>query len=452
MGYRSDTIFLSFHLSPLDMYSREILDELEEKNIETGDIIEVNGKKGRLMPKPSTGNPEAVNLKLDSGYNIGLEPETIELVEKREESGTEVKTDSKHDESKKDILILHTGGTIASRVSYETGGVKASFEQEDMVRMYPEVIEEANIHSEVYVGKIMSEDMEPGHWQGIARKIDELKDEYDGIIIGHGTDTLADTGAALSLMLKGIDTGVLLVGAQRSSDRPSTDARMNLYCATKFLSETDFTGIGICMHNSSSDDVCDILPGPKARKMHTSRRDAFKPINAEPVAAVNYDNDEIDYEETRAENDYDPNFELNGNVGFFKVRPGTRPEELQFLIEQDYDGVIIEGTGLGHMPISAFDEETEHHEQIQEKLEELTEDTLVVMTSNCINGRINMDVYDNQVKVKKRGVIESEDMHPELAYVKLMWSLGQTEDLEEAREIFRENRNGEIRERSMYHG
>ena len=415
-------------------------------------MIRVNGREGRLMPKPGTGDPEILNLKLDSGYNIGLEPEEVELVEGREETEGDFENDMKYSEKKKDILVLHTGGTIASRVSYETGGVKASFEQSDIAQMYPEVIEEANIHSDVYVGKIMSEDMEPGHWQGIAEKIDELKDEYDGIIVGHGTDTLSSTAAALNLMLKGIDTGILLVGSQRSSDRPSTDARMNLFCATKFLSETDFKGIGVCMHKSSSDDVCAILPGAKTKKMHTSRRDAFKPINTEEIATIDYQTGEIEFDAVNEEKEYDEKIELDENVGFLKVRPGLDPEEIQFYIDQGYNGVVIEGTGLGHMPISAFDEETEHHKEIQEKLEELTEDTVVVMSSNCIQGRVNMDVYDNQVKVKKRGIIEAEDMHPELAYVKLMWSLGQASDLEEAKEIFQRDINGEISERSMYGG
>lgn len=430
------------------MYSEEIRQILSDKNIETGDRVKVNGKEGRLMPKPETGDQNIINLKLDSGYNIGLEPEEIELLDKQKAS-EERDIDLKHSEDKSDILILNTGGTIASRVSYEEGGVKAAFDPEDLVEMHPEVAEEVNIHSKVYVGEIMSEDMEPSHWQGIARKIDELKDKYDGIIIGHGTDTLSDTGAALSLMLKGIDTGVLLVGSQRSSDRPSTDARMNLYCASKFLSESDFTGVGVCMHQSSNDDICSILPGPKTRKMHTSRRDAFEPINSSELATVNYETGEINYELESEDSDYNPRFELNENVGFLKVRPGTDPEEIQFLIDQDYDGVVIEGTGLGHMPISSFDEETEHHTEIQKKLEELTEDTLVVMSSNCINGRVNMDVYDNQVKVKKRGVFESEDMHPELAYVKLMWSLGQADSRDSALELFQKDINGEISERSM---
>lgn len=431
------------------MYSEDIQQLLEEKNIEIGDLITVNGREGRLMPKPETGSEDSIIIKMESGYNVGLKPEEVELLEKREEEETG-KAEIEHQENKPDILVLHTGGTIASRVSYEEGGVKAAFEQEDTAEMYPEVAEEVNVYSDVYVGEIMSEDMEPVHWQGIAEKIDEVKDEYDGIIVGHGTDTLGDTAAALNLMLKGIDTGVLIVGAQRSSDRPSTDAQMNVYCAAKFLSETEFRGIGVCMHKSTSDDVCSILPGAKARKMHTSRRDAFEAVNSEPIGEVNFQTGEVGFEGVDPSEEYNPRMELNQNVGFLKVRPGTQPEEIDFLIEQDYDGVVIEGTGLGHMPISSFDEHTEHHEEIQDKLEELTEDTLVVMSSNCIHGRVNMNVYDNQIKVKERGVIEAGDMHPELAYVKLMWSLGQESSLGGARELFQTDVNGELEDRSIY--
>lgn len=185
--------------------------------------------------------------------------------------------------------------------------------------------------------------------------------------------------------------------------------------------------------------------------MHTSRRDAFSPINAESLGHVNYETGEIEenFEETTG--GYGKNTEINKNVGWLRVRPGMRPEDLEFVKEQDYDGVIIEGTGLGHMPVNAFDENTQHHVEILEKLEEIAEDAVVVMTSQCLNGRVDMDVYSAGLKIQEAGVIESEDMHPELAYVKLMWSLGQTEDLEEAREIFLENRNGELEDRSIYH-
>lgn len=430
------------------MYSDQIRELLEEENIDVGDQIKVNGREGRLMPKPSSGNPETVVLKLESGYNIGLEPENVELVEKTDTEEPE-KANIEHEEDKPDILVLHTGGTIASRVSYEEGGVKPAFDPEDLVEMYPELTDICNVHSEV-VAQMLSEDMEPEHWQDIARKIDEVKDEYDGIIVGHGTDTMSYTGAALTLMLQNLDTGVLLVGSQRSSDRPSSDASMNMVCAAEFLTKTDFKGLGICMHQTTSDDTCNILPAAKARKMHTSRRDAFKPVNDQPLGLVNYQTREIETNFENTEGEYETAFELNKNVGFLKVRPGMNPEEIEFLIEQDYDGVIIEGTGLGHMPVNAFDEKTQHHEEILEKIRELAEDTVVVMSSQCINGRIDMDVYDAGLKIQDAGVIEAEDMHPELAYVKLMWSLGQESSLGGARKLFRNNVNGELEDRSIY--
>lgn len=432
------------------MYSEKVQKMLEEQNIETGDRIKLNSREGRLMPKPGTGDPEIINLKLDSGYNIGLEPEEVELVE-RSDNQEDLEIDLKHSEDKPDILVLHTGGTIASRVSYEEGGVKPAFNPEDLVQMYPELAEEVNLHSDV-VAQMLSEDMEPGHWQDIAEEIDDLKEDYDGIILGHGTDTMGWTGAALSLMLQNLDTGVMIVGSQRSSDRPSTDAKMNMYCASKFLTETDFAGFAVCMHGTSNDDTCNILPPQKVRKMHTSKRNAFKPINAGKLGSVNYQTGEIEKNFDREGGKYQKNTELDTSVGVLKVRPGMSPEEIDFLLEQDYNGIVVEGTGLGHMPVNAFDDKTEHHAEILEKLEDLAEDTLVVLASQCLNGRVDMNVYDAGIKIQDAGVIESKDMHPELAYVKLMWSLGQANNMEEAKELFQENVNGEISDRSLYSG
>ncbi|MFB6144723.1 MAG: Glu-tRNA(Gln) amidotransferase subunit GatD [Candidatus Nanohaloarchaea archaeon] len=432
------------------MYSDKIREMIEDAGAEVGDRVEVNGKEGRLMPKPESGDPESLVLKLDSGYNIGLDPEEVELVEKREQ-GEREKIEVEHDEERPDILILHTGGTIASRVSYEEGGVKPAFDPEDLLEMYPELGEEVNVHSEV-VAQMLSEDMEPGHWQDIAEKIDEVKDEYDGIIVGHGTDTMAFTGAALSFMLKGVDTGVLLVGSQRSSDRPSSDAAINLYSAAKFLTETEFNGIGVCMHETPSDSICSILPAHKVRKMHTSRRDAFSAINAEPLGEVDYEDDEVALFEQpeNGRGEYELREGLDSSVGYIKARPGMETSEVEFLESQNYSGVVIEGTGLGHMPVNAFDDKTQHHSDILEKIGEIADDAAVVLASQCINGRTDMDVYDAGIKIKDAGVVEAGDMHPELAYVKLMWSLGQAEDEEEAKEIFSKNIAGELRERSVY--
>ena len=428
------------------MYSEEIRDILSDKNIELGDRVKINEKEGRLMPKPDTGDQNIINLKLDSGYNIGLEPENIELVDKQEASKDQ-NDEINHEEDRPDILVLHTGGTIASRVSYEEGGVKPSYNVEDLVEMYPELASEVNLHSEL-VAQMLSENMEPEHWMEIAEMIDEVKDDYDGIIVGHGTDTMQYTGAALSLMLKGIDTGVLLVGAQRSSDRPSSDASMNMYCAAKFLTDTEFTGFGVCMHAGSSDTECNILPPNKVRKMHTSRRDAFEPINSEEIALIDYDAGEIEYSEIE-EKEYEKNIDVNSNIAVVKSRPGMKPEELEFVLEKDYDGLVVEGTGLGHLPVNTFDDKTQHHEEILEKLGLIADEIPVVMASQCLNGRVDMNVYDAGVKIQDSGVVSAEDMHPELAYVKLAWSIGNSDSRDSALELFQKDINGEISERSM---
>ena len=328
-------------------------------------------------------------------YSESLQ-EKFEEVEKSDIEEPE-KVDIHHSDDNADILVLHTGGTIASRVSYEDGGVKPSFEVEDLIEMYPELSEEVNLHSEL-VAQMLSENMEPGHWQQIAEKIDEVKDDYDGIIVGHGTDTMAYTGAALTLMLKGIDTGVLLVGAQRSSDRPSTDATMNMFCAGKFLSETNFEGIGICMHSSSNDEECNILNAAKARKMHTSRRDAFQPINSEPLGTVNYQTGDIVENYENKGDDYDFRPALDTGVAYVKTRPGMKGEELENLLNYDPNGLIIEGTGLGHAPVNAFDDLTDHHSDITDKIREIADNAVVAMASQCINGRVNMNVYDAELK------------------------------------------------------
>jgi glutamyl-tRNA(Gln) amidotransferase subunit D len=431
------------------MYSSSIRQLLDDKDIEIGDTIRVNGREGRLMPKPESGDSRKIVLKLESGYNIGVDPEEVELVEKAQHSEDEKDTEIPHSEDKPDVLVLHTGGTIASRVSYEEGGVKPAFDPEDLVEMYPELAEEVNLHSEV-VAQMLSEDMEPGHWIKVAEKIDEVKDDYDGIVVGHGTDTMQFTGAALSFMLNGIDTGVILVGAQRSSDRPSSDAAMNLYCASRFLTETDFRGIGICMHEDVNDDRCVVIPGPKARKMHTSRRDAFDSVNAEPLGYIDYETGEIEENFENTMGEYQPSMELNQNVAMVKTRPGMDPEYLEFLESKDLDGLVIEGTGLGHMPVNAFDDLTQDHEEILDTIDRIADDAVVVMASQCINGRVDMNVYDAGLKIQEAGVIGAEDMHPELAYVKLMYVLANSEDMEEAEEKFQENLAGEINRRSMY--
>ena len=244
-------------------------------------------KEGILMPNEETGS---VIIKLDNGYNIGIDSKKVKEIKilgkykAKEAPKTEIKKDSK----KPTISILHTGGTIASKVDYKSGAVYSSFNPEDLLEMFPELFDIANFKSEL-IANMWSDDLRFKHFEIISKAIEkEIKKGVDGIIIGMGTDNLAVASAALAFIVENAPIPILLVGAQRSSDRGSSDAGLNLISAAHFIAKTDFAGVAICMHETMSDNDCLILPATKTRKMHTSRRDAFGAVNDTPVAKINF--------------------------------------------------------------------------------------------------------------------------------------------------------------------
>lgn len=432
------------------MYSDSTVRFLEGNDLEPGSKARLVYKgreyEGTVMPRSRQGDQDAVVLKLENGYNAGFDPENIEEIEKIGEiEGTE---DTSAPEGKEagdlDLVILHTGGTIASKVSYSEGGVKPSFSSDDLLSMYPELLEEASIETEP-VFQVASESMEPEHWQKLAEKVSEHR-HADGIVIGHGTDTMQYTASALSFMLENIGIPVVIVGAQRSSDRPSTDAAVNLLSAVEFIKK-GVPGVFVCMHSGSSDTEAAVHIGTRVRKMHTSRRDAFRSVGSEPLAEVSYPEGEVEFNFRPEEysGEFNLRNELDTDVALLKIFPGM--EMSLFEGVEDKKGLIIEGTGLGHVPADSFDEHTEHHEEFLEKISEVADEGVVAMTSQCLHGRVNLNVYDPQIKLQERGVISSENMLPGTAYVKLMWSLGQTDTIEEAEELFRQNVAGEIQDR-----
>jgi len=436
------------------MYSDTVQRLLEDNDITTGDRIEVvhdgGHHEGALMPRSKQGTTDAIVIKLENGYNLGIDVDGIETIQALEDDTVDVDRDitiPDDDDDLPDIAILHTGGTIASRVSYKEGGVKPAFEPEDLLQMYPELFERANVDSEV-IAQMLSEDMEPTHWQEVARAVSEHRDK-DGIIIGHGTDTMQYTAAALSFMLENIDIPVVLVGAQRSSDRPSSDAAMNLLSAVEFIQEGQ-SGVFICMHEASSDTTAAVHRGTRARKMHSSRRDAFQTIGGKPVATVDYQERDItiNADIPVPDGDFSLRDDLDTGVSILKTHPGMDPEQVSQ--HQDQNGLIIEGTGLGHMPVNSFDEHTGHHEDILAAVEDLADDAVIAMATQTINGRVNMNVYDAGVKIQNAGVIPAGTMTPETAMVKLMWSLGQTDSLEDAKELFRTDVAGELPDREQH--
>ncbi len=426
---------------------RKVEEFMKAHNLEVGDLIRVVKREGEerltfegiVMPPYELSPGETLTLKLDNGYNIGVLIEAIEKVEIIEKASGRPKMEFREVLPKREglpnVRVLGTGGTIASRIDYKTGAVHPAFTAEELAKAVPEIFEIANITPELIMN-ILSEDMRPEYWRRIAEEVSRaLNEGEDGVVIAHGTDTMGYTAAALSFMLRGLTRPVVLVGAQRSSDRPSSDAAMNLTCAVK-MATSDVAEVMVVMHGETSDTYCLAHRGTKVRKMHTSRRDAFRSINDIPIAKIWKDRIEFlrnDYRK-RGEGEVRVDGRMEEKVAILKVYPGISGELLDFLVDRGYKGVVIEGTGLGHVPQSFIP-------HVQRAVEE---GVSVCVTSQCLYGRVNLNVYSNGRKLLKAGVIPCEDMLPETAYVKLMWVLGHTSDPEDVRQMMLKNYAGEI--------
>ena len=426
-----------------------------QAKIQAGDKIKifVDGKiyEGILIP----GDKKFLVLKLASGYNLGFERrriKKIELIAKRF-AKPKVLAEEKFVPNLPTITILHTGGTIASAVDYETGGVIARFSPQELIQMFPEVKEIANIKSRL-IANMFSEDMRIAHYNLLAKEIlKEIDAGVDGVIVTHGTDTLHYTAAALSFAFQNLPIPIILVGAQRSSDRGSSDAAMNLICALNFIAKTNFAGVAICMHASSSDEASYILPATKTRKMHSCRRDAFKAINASPIAKVNYTTREIEFlirdwpKKSEKKPKFFP-FNEKIKVGLIKCHPNMFVE--QFKTYEKFDGLVIEGFGLGHAPINEIDAFTKEHAKIAQEIKKLAKKIPVVVTSQTINGPINMEVYSTGRKLISFGVLGNYcDLTPETAFIKLAWLLSNFPK-SQIPKLFKKNFVGELAEQQRY--
>ena len=399
-------------------------------------------------------NKDIITIKLNSGYNIGLNKKEIKKIKLISKTKPEKKIfSSSINTNLKKISILHTGGTIASEVDYKTGAVFPRFNPEELVNMFPELNDIASINSR-FIGNMWSQDMRIVHYNILAREIKkEIENGAKGVIVTHGTDTLHYTSAALSFALENLNVPVLLVGSQRSSDRGGSDARMNLLNAVYFAVHSDMKDVAICMHNSISDDYCAILPGLKTRKMHTSRRDAFKPINSKVWALVDYKKGEIKYIDKFFRRDATGNLQLrlfNEKIKVGLLKSYVNMDSKQFLFFKNYNGLVIESSGLGSLPTTNFDKYTKEHKKIFDALKNLIKkNVVVVLAPQTIYGRINLNVYSNQREMQEIGVLgHLNDMTPETTFIKLYWLLSNYKK-NEIKDLLTKNLRGEINERLM---
>ena len=433
------------------MLSKEFL---KKKGLKQGDkiIASYHGNilKGIIIPSHLN---DTLVLKLDNGYNVGMKASDIEKTEKiagTKGVGKAEKISIKKNPKLPTISILQIGGTIAARVDYKSGAVFSSFEPADLVSMFPELSQIANLESRL-VSNMFSEDMGFPHYKRIVKEIEkEMKKDIAGIILPHGTDTMTYTSAALAFMIEKPRVPIILVGAQRSTDRGSSDAAMNLICAMEFITKTDFAGIGICMHESMNDDYCVILPPCKTRKLHTSRRDAFRAVNDTPIARINYATKEIQFlkkDYLRKDKNAKTIFKskIEEKVALIKTHPNIKADLIEHFTKKKMKGLVFEGTGMGQLPIGTPNELCFENPKIKKAIEKLAKSgCVVVMCSQCIFGRVQMHVYDNAVALVDIGVIPGEDMLAETAFIKLAWLLGNYKNREEVKKLMKENLRGEI--------
>ncbi|RLE17584.1 MAG: Glu-tRNA(Gln) amidotransferase GatDE subunit D, partial [Acidobacteria bacterium] len=386
---------------------------------------------GIILPRSESDDDQHIVLKLETGYNIGITVDTITGMKEIGYRKANYKIPEKEfpmSPDKPDVRLFGTGGTIASRLDYRTGAVIPAFSPGELYGAVPELADICNLTTEKLFG-VFSENMGPVEYKILAKAIGEaIRSGVDGIVVGHGTDTMHHTAAALSFMVQNSPVPIVMVGSQRSSDRPSSDAALNLIHATTTAAHSDIAEVLVCMFGPTSDEYALLHRGTRVRKMHSSYRSTFRTIGDYPVAMVQKNvvtplRD--DYRKRRTDRDVKilPYFEEK--VSLLYYYPNMMPDIIDSLVENGYRGIVIAGTGLGHV-----------NKAVYPAIERACKKGVAVyMTVQTLWGYAHMFVYDTGRDLMRLGIIPADNMLPEVAYIKLGWALGQTDDPEKVKEI-----------------
>ena len=380
---------------------------------------------GAVVPRPDYHDDRVLQLKLDSGYNVGIRvdpgarwrllpggPARAPVAASPDTAGAPSRTEGPW------VSLVTTGGTIASRVDYETGGVRPVQDEREILDFYPELESEGRVRI-VPVFDRLSEDIAPDDWVTLASRIvAEFKEGAQGVVVSHGTDTLAFTSAALSFLLQDLPGPVVLVGAQRSPDRPSSDGPSNLLAGVRVARSPLVGEVVVVMHAGLSDGRFAIHRGTWVRKMHSSRRDAFESRNGPPIGHVDADGVHWDAA-VRPAAAGPPRLDgpIDGRGGLLWSFPGLAPERAEAFAD-GLRGVILAGTGLGHVSSA-------HLNWIRRAT---GAGKVVAMTTQCLEGNVDPFVYATGRELQRAGVVYLGDLLPEVAYAKLLWALGHASD------------------------
>ncbi len=403
---------------------------------------------GTVLPRSENDDDKHIVMKIVTGYNIGIDTSTITTMKELGYKKANYKIPEKQfpvTPGLPKVKLLGTGGTIASRLDYRTGAVIPAFTPGELYGAVPELADICNLETEKLFA-VFSENMGPKQYIALAQAIGkEIENGVDGIVIGHGTDTLSHTGAALSFMVQNSPVPIVLVGSQRSSDRPSSDAALNLMHAMTAAGHGNIAEVMVCMFGPTSDEYGLLHKGTRVRKMHSSYRSTFRTIGDTPVAMVTRKGVTPIKEKVnprRKDNNVIIKPYFSDKVSMLYYYPAMKPDVLDAMVNLGYKGIIIVGTGLGHVNKELYPAiERAHKNGVH-----------MFMTVQTIWGYAHMFVYDTGRDMMAKGIVPLGNMLPETAYIKLGWVLGQTDDAEEVKRLMLTPVNDEITEREPYNG
>lgn len=433
-------------------YRGRALETLKKFNIRVWSEAEVKTTRGDfrgiVLPRSENDDDRHMVLKLDTGYNVGINVETVKEIRELGYREAHYKIPEKEfpfSPNKPRVKLFGTGGTIASRLDYRTGAVIPAFSPGELYGAVPELADICNLETEKLFA-VFSENMGPSQYITLAKAIgEEIRRGVDGIVIGHGTDTMHHTASALTFMVQNPPVPIIMVGSQRSSDRPSSDAALNLIHATTAAAHADIAEVMVCMFGPTSDEYALLHSGTRVRKMHSSYRSTFRTIGDIPKARV--EKDRIipmrkDCKPRRRDREVSvkPFFEEKVSIVYYY--PNMQPDIIDSLVDNGYRGIVIAGTGLGHV-----------NKPLYPAIERAAaKGVAVYMTVQTLWGYVHMFVYDTGRDLMSKGVVPAENMLPEVAYIKLGWALGQTDDLDEVKRLMLTPVSDEITPREPYNG
>jgi len=404
--------------------------------------------EGIILPRSENDDDTHLVLKLATGYNVGIDVNTVAKIHVIGYKEAHYKIPEKEFPSspeKPNVTLLGTGGTIASRLDYRTGAVIPAFSPGELYGAVPELADICNLTTEKLFA-VFSENMGPHEYIALAKAIErEIKNGIDGIVIGHGTDTMHHTAGALAFMVQNPPIPIVMVGSQRSSDRPSSDAARNLIHAATAAATGEIAEVMVCMFGPTSDEYGLLHRGTRVRKMHSSYRSAFRTIGDIPLATVTRDGVRPlceDYNRRRDDRQVEIYSYFEERVSLLYYYPNMHPDIIDSLVSNGYKGIVIAGTGLGHVNKPLYP-------AIKRAIDA---GVAIYMTVQTLWGYVHMFVYDTGRDLMAAGIIPAENMLPEVAYIKLGWALGQTDDLKKVKELMLTPISGEITEREPHDG